>query len=132
MKVFQIASPTMEEWGLERLQGLGLSTSALMPGVQRGSQSHESPSPHTPVPSAAATVSQLDPQTPLHPQSSPTSGTIPLALSSLSLSLTEYISRFVHLPPLLVLLSPQASLLSPQAARPSFDFPINPGYRAWK
>lgn len=50
---------------------------------------------------------------------------------SLPLPLTEYISCFVHLPPL----SPPFStsqLLSPQAARPSFDFPINPGYGAWK
>lgn len=50
---------------------------------------------------------------------------------SLLLSQTEYISRFVHLPLLSPSLSP-SQLLSPQASRPSFDFPINPGYGAWK
>ncbi|KAI9517912.1 Cadherin-8 [Dissostichus eleginoides] len=59
MKVFQIASSTMEERGLERLRGLGLSTSALMAGVWKSK-----PRVASPVPPAASAVSQLDPQTP--------------------------------------------------------------------
>lgn len=82
MKVFQIASSTMAERGLERLRGLGLSTSALMAGVSK-------PRVASPVPPAASAVSQLDPQTPHVPraprnsQHRPclTSGTDPLALS---------------------------------------------------
>ena len=54
-----------------------------------------------------------------------TSGTLILPLS-----LAEYISRF-DLPTLVPPPYP-SQLLSPQAASPTFDFPINPGYGAWK
>lgn len=86
------------------------------------------------VPLAAATVSAIPYARSLfYPKSSQhwpylTSGTVSLSLPP---PVTEYISRFVQLS----LLSPSfttSQLPSPQAARPSFDFPINPGYGAWK
>lgn len=122
----------MEEWGLERLQGLrsvnwrpdarsvgvGKSKPLVASHVCLGVQPQLAPL-HPPAPSApelsAPALSDLRDD----------------SSRSLPLSLTEYISRSVHIPRLTPPLSP-SRLLSPQAARPSFDFPINPGYGAWK
>lgn len=133
IKVFQVASPWRSgTW--RGFRGFGLSTSDLMPGMEEcGSQSPWSPptSPRLLLSHSFTPPDTLPPTCPLCPQSSQhwpclTAGTIPLPRR-----LAEYISRFVHIP----LLSPPpcpSQLLSPQAARPSFDFPINPGYGAWK
>lgn len=64
-RMFQRASLTVEEWGLERLQGLW--SLYYCPDVRTVRVHKSKPQVAVYIPSTAAVISEPDPQTPIHP-----------------------------------------------------------------
>lgn len=65
MRMFQRASLTVEEWGLERLRGLWSLYDC--PDVRTIRVRKSKPQVAVYIPSTAAVISEPDPQTPIHP-----------------------------------------------------------------